>query len=129
MIIKQSTKYYQSFSHATNAVIAYPASEAFKQALFYAHKGLTEADRDKPFDSVFYTPESYVDELGETLLCPEQIATTVRTDVIGVSVAVLVTDDELTFGGVHYQFIYGDDRIELLTESGVSVGGYGRSHT
>lgn len=129
MIIKQSTKYYQSFSHATNAVIAYPASEAFKQALFYAHKGLTEADRDKPFDSVFYTPESYVDELGETLLCPEQIATTVRTDVIGVPVAVLVTDDELTFGGVHYQFIYGNDRIELFTESGVAVGGYGCTHS
>lgn len=129
MIIKQSTKRGQSFSETKNAVIAYPVSEAFKQAMFYAHKGLTEVDMNKPFDTVIYIPETYADEFGTELLCSEQIATTVHSDLVGVPVAVLITDDEQSIGGVHYQFIYGNDKVEILTDSGTVVGGYGHSHT
>lgn len=129
MIIKQLNKNGQSFQTVNSAVIAYPVSEAFKQAQFYAHKGLNEEDMNKPFDTVIFVPETYADALGEQVICPEQIVTTVRKDVTGVPVAVLITDDELAVGGVHYQFVYGSEKVEILTDSGVLVGGYGHSNT
>lgn len=125
MIIKQSNKNGQSFGYVKSAVIAYPVSEAFKQAQFYAHKGLNEADMNKPFNTVIFVPETYADSLGEKVVSPEQVVTTVRNDVTGVPVAVLITDDGLAVGGVHYQFVYGSDKVEILTDSGVIVGGCG----
>lgn len=128
MIIKQTTKNAVSFREVKSATIAYPADEAFKQAYFYANKGLSKDDMDKPFNLVIVTPEIH-GVADDEVICPEQIATTVRSDVIGQPMAVLVTDGELSVGGVSYQFIYVDDRIEILADNGALVGGYGSSYS
>lgn len=118
MIIKTRMNSAIAICTVASAVIAYANSPQFKQALEIAEQGLPDNDKGKPVDVVIYTPESYTDRAATEVLMPEQIATTIREDVSSPPLAVLVTDDEWSINGTHYQFIYAQDFVEILTDNG-----------
>lgn len=118
MIIKTRMNGAIAICTVTSAVIAYANSPQFKQALEFAEQGLPDNDKGKPVDVVIYTPESYTDITATEVLMPQQIATTTREDVSGEPVAVLVTDDDWSIHGTHYQFIYPTDSVEILADNG-----------
>lgn len=118
MIIKTRMNGAVAICTVASVVIAYANAPQFKQALEFAEQGLPDNDKGKPVDVVIYTPESYTDITATEVLMPEQIATTTREDVSGDPVAVLVTDDEWSIHGTHYQFIYAKDSVEILADNG-----------
>lgn len=119
MLVKQKIGGTVAICAIAFATIAYAHSAQFREAESLAVKGLSDEDKDKPFDMVLHTPEGYADPDGTDLLYPEQIATTVRTDnVIGQPLAVLITNDSERVGGTCFQFLYSGDRVEVLTDNG-----------
>lgn len=117
MIIKQKIGGTLALYAVAAAMVAYAHSSAFQQAEALAKQGMKEAEVGQPVDVVLHIPEAYADEAEP--LYPEQVATTVRTDtVVGPPLAVLIINDEQSIGGTQYQFLYGGDRVEILTDTG-----------
>lgn len=126
MIVKQTIGKVISIFEKNNVELIYAGCESFDCALKLAEKGLRNKDAGKPFDSVMVLPMHTAVPESEEVLCEEQIATLVRNDVSGEPIAVLITDDEIAFGGVDYQFLYPGDNVEVMTDHGIAVATFHR---
>ncbi len=74
------------------------------------------------FETVLHFPAVYADEDGQEEICPEQIATTVRSDnVSGEPVAVVLIPDDNVVGELQSIFIYKTDYAEIFTDNGVKL--------
>lgn len=122
MIIKLKLGSVVVLSQVKQATIAYAGSEGYQTAIEQAKKGLRDEDKGKPFETVLHFPAVYADEDGQEEVCPEQIATTVRSDsVSGEPVAVVLIPDDNVIGELQSIFIYKTDYAEVLTDNGVKL--------
>ncbi|MEG9532515.1 hypothetical protein [Mannheimia indoligenes] len=122
MIIKLKLGSVVVLSQVKQATIAYAGSEGYQTAIEQAKKGLLDEDKGKPFETVLHFPAVYADEDGQEEVCPEQIATTVRSDnVSGEPVAVVLIPDDNITGEVQSIFVYATDSVEVLTDTGVKL--------
>lgn len=122
MIVKLKLGAVVVLSQVKQATIAYAGSEAYQTAIEQAKKGLLDEDKGKPFETVLHFPAVYADEDGQEEICPEQIATTVRSDnVSGEPVAVVLIPDDNVVGELQSIFIYKTDYAEVLTDTGTTL--------
>ncbi|EEY09691.1 hypothetical protein [Mannheimia haemolytica] len=123
MIIKLKLGSVLVLSQVKQATIAYADSEAYQTAIEQAKKGLRDEDKGKPFETVLHLlPAVYSDEYEQEEVCPEQIATTVRSDnVSGDPVAVVLIPDDNVVGELQSIFIYKTDYAEVLTDTGTTL--------
>lgn len=122
MIIKLKLGSVLVLSQVKQATIAYAGSEAYQTAIEQAKKGLRDEDKGKPFETVLHLLAVYADEDGQEEVCPEQIATTVRSDnVSGDPVAVVLIPDDNVVGELQSIFIYKTDYAEIFTDNGVKL--------
>lgn len=126
MIIKQTIGKTVAIFETKTARLSYAGSVEFGEAVRLAKQGLLDEDVGKPFDFVLHTPEYTADPEGEEVLCEEQIATSVRNDVASEPLAVLITDDDLAYGGNCYQFLYSCDQVEVMTDTGNTIAVFNR---
>lgn len=117
MIIKQTINKAVAIYMVAKAIVAYKGSEQFQQALLFANDGKQEQDKRKAVDSVLVVPEYRVSDGEDEVICPEQAITTIRCNISEEPLVALVVDDTVT-GGTFYQFLYGCDRAEILTDQG-----------
>lgn len=126
MLVKQTIGKAVSVFESKSASIIYAGCEGFDEAITLAKQGLLNEDMSKPVAAVLYTPKYTADPSGNETIIDEQIATSVRSDVVGEPLAVLITDDSQILNGSRYQFLYSVDSVELMTDHGFAVASFNR---